>query len=59
MKCKQDLLNKVRLISWDDGYHIYAKIDDEDIVDQDGNQKWSNLKEAEKAITWYINNYKK
>lgn len=50
------LPNNARLIAWMDGYHIYAKVDNEDVVDADGNQKWSNVKEAEKAIKWYIKN---
>ena len=33
--------HNVRLISWLDGYHIYAKVDNEDVVDSQGNQKWS------------------
>ena len=51
-----NLPSNVRLIGWLDGYHIYAKVDNEDVVDQDGNQKWSNVKEAEDAVKWYIEN---
>ena len=49
--------HNIRLISWLDGYHIYAKVDNEDIVDSQGNQKWSNIKEAENAVKWYLNNF--
>jgi len=53
------LPSNVRLIAWENGYHIYAKVDNEDVVDKQGNQKWSNVKEAENAVRWYMSNNKK
>lgn len=46
----------VRLISWKDGFHIYAKVGNDDVVDEHGNQKWSTRKEAEDAAKWFIEN---
>ena len=46
----------VRLISWKDGFHIYAKVGNDDVVDECGNQKWSTRKEAEEAAKWFIEN---
>lgn len=48
----------VRLIGWKGGFHVYAKVGDEDVVDADGNQKWSTQKEALDAAGWFISEYK-
>lgn len=52
----QQQQQQVRLISWKDGFHIYAKVGDADVVDEYGNQKWSTRKEAEDAAKWFIEN---
>ena len=52
------LPSNVRLIAWKNGYHIYAKVDNKDVVDEQGNQKWSNVKEAENAVRWFLLNNK-
>lgn len=51
--CKFDI-DKVRYIQWPDGKHWYAKIDDCDIVDGHGNQKWNTKEEAEQAVRKYF-----
>lgn len=47
-------MDSIRLIKWENGYHIYAKVGDDDVVDMHGNQKWSTTKEAEEAAKWYM-----
>lgn len=47
----------VKYIKWPGGYHFYAKIGKLDVVDKDGNQKWSSAHEAEEAARWFIAKY--
>lgn len=47
-------IDDVRFITWEGGYHIYAKIGKLDVVDESGNQKWNTRQEAEDAARWYI-----
>lgn len=46
--------NRVRYIQWPGGKHWYAKIDNYDVVDQHGNQKWNTQEEAEKAVRRWL-----
>ena len=50
-------LDDVKYIQWTGGYHWYAKVNREDVVDELGNQKWNTKKEAEEAAKWYITKY--
>lgn len=50
-------LDDVKYIQWTGGYHWYAKVNREDVVDELGNQKWNTKKEAEEAAKWYIAKY--
>lgn len=45
---------EVRYLQWPNGKHWYAKIGNDDVVDAQGNQKWSTKKEAEKAAEWFL-----
>lgn len=45
---------RVRYIQWEGGKHWYAKVDQYDVVDQYGNQKWDTKEEAEKAVRRYL-----
>ena len=47
-------IDDVRFITWEGGYHIYAKVGKLDVVDKRGNQKWNTRQEAEDAARWYI-----
>ena len=47
-------LEDVRYITWKGGEHVYAKVGNLDIVDENGNQKWNTRKEAEEAAYNYI-----
>ena len=47
-------IKDVRYIVWPSGKHYYAKIDNIDIVDMLGNQKWDTREEAQKAAEWFI-----
>lgn len=49
--------DKVKFIQWPDGKHWYAKIGHDDIVDENGNQKWNSRIDAEKAAYLYIKKY--
>ena len=49
--------DNVKFIQWPDGKHWYAKIGHEDIVDENGNQKWESRVDAEAAAYWYIKKY--
>jgi len=52
-------LTDIRIIQWPNGTHYYAKIGNEDVVDEDGNQKWNTHDEAyEKAIEYFNLNFK-
>lgn len=50
-------LDDVKYVQWTGGYHWYAKVNKEDVVDELGNQKWNTKKEAEEAAKWYITKY--
>ena len=53
-------MSNVRYLKWGEqynGFHIYAKIGNLDVVDEHGNQKWSSHEEAENAAKWFINKY--
>jgi hypothetical protein len=50
-------LDDVKYVQWTGGYHWYAKVNKEDVVDEIGNQKWNTKKEAEEAAKWYIAKY--
>ena len=50
-------LDDVKYVQWTGGYHWYAKVNREDVVDELGNQKWNTKKEAEEAAKWYITKY--
>ena len=39
---------KISITKWPEGKHWYAKVDNTDVVDADGNQKWNTKKEAQK-----------
>lgn len=54
---KTPTFDDVKFIQWPGGSHWYAKVNREDIVDKDGNQKWNTRYEAEKAAEWYIEKY--
>lgn len=54
---KKPTMEDVRYIQWEGGWHWYAKVNKEDIIDDLGNQKWNTKKEAEEAAEWYIKNY--
>lgn len=55
----------VRYMKWDipgmkiKGTHWYAKVDNIDIIDKDGNMKWNTEQEAHLAAKWFIDNYNK
>lgn len=52
-------MDNVRYLKWGEqynGFHIYAKIGNLDVVDKNGNQKWSSYEEAHKAAEWFVNN---
>lgn len=54
------MISNVRYLKWGEqynGFHIYAKIGNLDVVDKHGNQKWSSHEEAENAAKWFINKY--
>lgn len=49
--------DNVKFIQWPGGKHWYAKIGHEDIVDENGNQKWESRLDAGNAAYWYIKKY--
>lgn len=51
---KKPTLDDVRFIQWTGGEHWYAKVGNIDIVDENGNQKWSTRKEAEDAARKWL-----
>lgn len=46
--------SEARYLKWDYGKHWYAKIRDLDVVDKDGNQKWSSKIAAQEAVKWFV-----
>lgn len=51
---KKPTFDDVRFIQWTGGEHWYAKVGNIDIVDENGNQKWSTRKEAEDAARKWL-----
>jgi hypothetical protein len=49
----------IRVIKWDGGTHFYVKVGRDDVVDENGNQKWNTYMEAYKAALAYIKRNKK
>lgn len=51
-------MDDVRYMQWNlinnKGAHWYAKIENKDVVDKDGNMKWNTREEAEHAAAWFI-----
>lgn len=54
---KTPTIEDAKYIQWTGGLHWYVKINKEDVVDENGNQKWNTKKEAEEAAKWYIEKY--
>ena len=49
---------KVAYSKWPKGTHWYAKVGNDDVVDEQGNQKWYTKKDAQKAVKFFkANNY--
>jgi len=54
LKENERMESGIKITRWVDGTHYYAKIFDQDVVDESGNQKWDSYSEAMSACKRFI-----
>jgi hypothetical protein len=51
---EEKLKNGIKINRWFDGKHYYAKVFNQDVVDEDGNVKWNSYADAMYATKRFI-----